>query len=94
MSPLVIILIAVAIIIVVMGIVIGLVRRKTGRVIQRSHLRCPKCDGEFDYDWIPGVSFTAVRLGTKRYMACPKCHRWSTFDILSSAEIAPSKVLT
>ncbi|MDG6906176.1 MAG: hypothetical protein JRN20_10375 [Nitrososphaerota archaeon] len=49
-----------------------------------SRLKCPKCGKEFDYDWLPGGSFTAVRLGTKRYMSCPLCKKWSTFDILST----------
>ncbi|MGI0071968.1 MAG: hypothetical protein ACRECT_07910 [Thermoplasmata archaeon] len=53
----------------------------TTGAVQRSHLTCPKCHQEFDYDWVPGVSLTAVRLGTSRYMACPLCGRWSTFDI-------------
>ena len=53
----------------------------TKGIVQRSHLRCPKCQQEFDYDWVPGASFTAVRLGPARYMACPLCHRWSAFDL-------------
>jgi predicted RNA-binding Zn-ribbon protein involved in translation (DUF1610 family) len=57
--------------------------RKLGTkgVVQRSHLLCPKCGREFDYDWIPGASFTAVRLGTGRYMSCPLCGKWSVFDV-------------
>jgi hypothetical protein len=53
-------------------------------IIQRSHLKCPKCHREFDYDWIPGASLTAVRLGTQRYMACPLCRKWSLFDIYTT----------
>ena len=53
----------------------------TRGIVQRSHLRCPKCRQAFDYDWVPGASFTAVRLGPARYKACPLCHRWSTFDL-------------
>lgn len=49
--------------------------------VQRSHLRCPKCSREFDYDWVPGFSFSSVRLGKGRYMACPLCQQWSYFDI-------------
>jgi hypothetical protein len=47
----------------------------------RSHLRCPKCEKEFDFDYVPGASFTALRLGKSRYMACPLCHRWSLFNL-------------
>lgn len=49
--------------------------------VQRSRLTCPKCGRTFDYEWIPGASLTAVRLGKDRYMACPLCHKWSTFDV-------------
>jgi hypothetical protein len=48
--------------------------------VQHSRLTCPKCQGVFDYNWIPGGALTAVRLGTARYMACPLCHRWSVFN--------------
>ncbi len=53
----------------------------TRGLVQRSRLVCPKCERSFDYDWVPGISFTAVRLGPRRYMACPLCHRWSLFDV-------------
>jgi DNA-directed RNA polymerase subunit RPC12/RpoP len=49
-----------------------------------SRLTCPKCHKEFDYNWVPGGSFSAVRLGTNRYLRCPNCHEWSTFDIVST----------
>lgn len=49
-----------------------------------SKLTCTKCSHTFDYRWIPGGSFTAIRLGTKRYMRCPSCHKWSMFDIWST----------
>jgi len=50
----------------------------------RSHPTCPKCAGEFDFDYAPGVSFTSIRLAGRRYMACPLCHRWSQFDLEST----------
>ena len=51
-------------------------------VVQRSRLACPKCGKVFDFEWVPLTSFTALRLGKgRRYMACPLCHRWSTFNI-------------
>lgn len=49
-----------------------------------ARLRCPLCQGEFDYDYVIGASFSAVRLGAKRYMACPLCRRWATFDLGAS----------
>lgn len=49
--------------------------------VQASRLTCPKCGQMFDYHWVPGASLTAVRLGPRRYMACPLCHRWSMFDV-------------
>lgn len=45
------------------------------------HLKCPKCGGEFDYEFVPGGSFTAIRLGTSRYMRCPLCHKFSVFSL-------------
>jgi hypothetical protein len=47
-------------------------------------LRCPHCQGEFDYDFVPGMSFTAVRLGTSRYMRCPLCRRFGVFPLFGS----------
>ncbi len=52
----------------------------TPGIVSRVRLTCPKCQQTFDYDFVPGASVTALRLGTSRYMACPSCHRWSTFD--------------
>lgn len=56
----------------------------TPGIVQRSRLICPKCGQQFDYDWVPGGSLTAVRLGPNRYMACPLCHKWSVFPILDT----------
>jgi hypothetical protein len=86
-GPLVWTVVGVAIACVVIAAVLYAMILRRGRqagtrgVVQRSHLHCPKCDREFDYDWIPGASFTAVRLGTGRYMACPLCGKWSLFDV-------------
>jgi hypothetical protein len=44
-------------------------------------LRCPHCQGEFDYDLVPGMSATALRLGTSRYMRCPLCRRFGVFSL-------------
>jgi hypothetical protein len=61
----------------------------TRGIVQRSRLTCPKCHRSFDYDWIPGASFTAVRLGTGRYMACPLCRKWSYFDVYHTLVARP-----
>ena len=53
----------------------------TPGLVSRVRLTCPKCSKTFDYDFVPGASVTALRLGTSRYMACPLCHRWSSFDM-------------
>ena len=55
-------------------------------IVSRSRLTCPKCHETFDFDYLPGASLTAARLGRSRYMACPLCHKWSTFD-LSAARL-------
>lgn len=52
-----------------------------GGVVQMAHLKCPKCNSEFDYSYIPGASFTSVRLGESRLIRCPVCHKWSMFNI-------------
>ena len=46
-----------------------------------SHLKCEKCGTEFDYAWIPGISFTSVSLGPSRWFRCPVCRKFSVFDI-------------
>jgi len=55
-----------------------------------SRLTCPKCGKTFDYHWLPGGSFSAIRLGTKRYMRCEICKKWSTFSIVSTI-VKPDK---
>lgn len=49
-----------------------------------SRLTCPKCQRSFDYKWIPGAAFSAVRLGKSRLVRCPLCHEWSTFDVMAT----------
>lgn len=74
---------AIAIVLGVLWAVTRRLNRRSGRSgwIQRSRLTCPKCGRTFDYEWAVGAALTAVRLGSRRYMACPLCHRWSTFNI-------------
>ncbi|MGP8078811.1 MAG: hypothetical protein ACLQD8_00460 [Thermoplasmata archaeon] len=44
-------------------------------------LACPHCRGSFDYEFVPGTSLTAVRLGRSRYMRCPLCRQYATFRV-------------
>ncbi len=53
----------------------------TPGIVSRARLVCPKCHRTFEYDFVPGGAVTAIRLGRSRYMACPLCRRWSTFDL-------------
>ncbi len=77
--------------VVLFAVVLRRVRRfGTRGWAERSHLHCPKCRTEFDYDWVPGVSFSAVRLGTGRYMACPSCGGWSYFDLYGTIVRRPA----
>ena len=46
-----------------------------------SELTCPNCRQGFEYRWVPGASFSALRLGKDRYLECPLCHAWSKFDM-------------
>ncbi len=46
-----------------------------------SHLKCPKCNSEFDYEYIPGASMTSIRLGDSRMLQCPVCRKFSVFNL-------------
>lgn len=77
--------IAVALV-VILVVYYGLVARRNSRLgspglAQRSRLTCSKCHQTFDYDYIPGASVTAIRLGAGRYMSCPLCHKMGYFDL-------------
>ena len=74
--------IPVAIIVVVFSVYFILL--KTKGLHYTSRLVCQKCHDEFRYDWVPGGSFNAIRLGKYRYMRCPKCYKWSMFDVWHS----------
>ncbi len=81
--------IGIAVAVVVLAFVVGFYawtlrrNRKMGSpgVVSRSRLTCPQCHQTFDFDYVPGASLTAIRLGRSRYMACPLCGKWSTFDL-------------
>lgn len=56
-------------------------------------LLCPKCGGAFDYEYVPGASFTALRLGNARYLRCPICQRFSIFRMTGpEPPITPASV--
>lgn len=78
---------AIVVVIVVYALLTKRLNRRTGRrgLVQKSRLTCPKCGETFDYEWVPGAALTAVRLGNSRYMACPLCHHWSTFNLVETA---------
>lgn len=48
----------------------------------KTRVKCPKCGQSFDYEFIPGMSLAAARLGPYRYMRCSKCGRLALFDIV------------
>ncbi|MDG6985120.1 MAG: hypothetical protein JRM73_00030 [Nitrososphaerota archaeon] len=71
--------------IVVVGVaLIGYVFAIRSKYHYTSRLTCPKCNGAFDYKWVPGASFSTFRLGRDRYLKCPGCSEWSTFDVMST----------
>ncbi len=79
--------VAVVLFLVVFFVLLGRLNRKTGQsgVVRNSRLTCPKCGRSFDFEYVPFASVTALRLGNgRRYMACPICHQWSTFDLLNA----------
>jgi len=76
--------IAVPIVVVVVAVIVYLIFPRVRGLHYTSGLTCPKCGKKFDYDWVPGGSFSAVRLVNKRYLRCPNCHEWSTFEILTT----------
>jgi DNA-directed RNA polymerase subunit RPC12/RpoP len=46
-----------------------------------AHLKCARCGSPFDYEYVPGASFTGLRLAGRRYMRCPACHQFTIFDL-------------
>lgn len=57
--------------------------------VPERRLTCPKCGGQFDYQFVWGASLTAVRLGSSRYMRCPLCRKWALFPLLGPATVVP-----
>ena len=50
-------------------------------IVIKTKVTCPKCGQTFDYEFVPGGSFSAIRLGKYRYMKCRKCGKWELFNI-------------
>lgn len=42
---------------------------------------CPSCHYRFNYEFIPGASVHAIRLGNKRIFRCPNCKELHKFRI-------------
>lgn len=76
-------IIAIPVVVISMAVVLYILFPRFGPHYT-SKLTCPKCGKTFDYNWVPGGSFTSVRLGKKRYLRCPRCHEWSIYDIKST----------
>lgn len=71
---------------VIAAVIIYFVLARTllrNRLTYLSQLKCIKWDCEFDYAWIPGASFTSVRLVRSRLIQCPcpGCGQWEKFNI-------------
>jgi hypothetical protein len=63
--------------------------RGTAGVVRENTLVCPKCNGQFNYQFVPGASFTSLRLGRSRYMKCPLCGKWSVIKVVARP-VAPA----
>ena len=63
----------------------------THGVVRENTLTCPKCNGQFNYQFAPGASFTSLRLGRSRYMKCPLCGKWSVVKIVSKPVMPPDQ---
>ncbi len=46
-----------------------------------SIVECPHCHYKFNYEFIPGTSFTSIRLGSARIFKCPNCKELHKFNI-------------
>jgi hypothetical protein len=49
--------------------------------VTTSIVECPHCHYKFNYEFIPGVSFYSLRLGTQRLFRCPHCKELHRFSI-------------
>ena len=53
--------------------------------METTPLTCPDCAFRFNYRYLPGASFTAVRLGTGRAFRCPRCGERELFQLTVQA---------
>jgi len=66
----------------------------TAGVVRENTLVCPKCNKQFDYQFVPGASFASLRLGRSRYMKCPLCGKWSVIKIVGPPVMPPGQTAT
>lgn len=66
----------------------------TAGVVRENTLVCPKCNKQFNYQFVPGASLSSLRLGNSRYMKCPLCGRWSAIKIVAQPPMPPDQTLT
>jgi hypothetical protein len=68
--------------------------RGTAGVVRENTVVCPRCNMQFNYQFVPGASFTSLRLGKSRYMRCPLCGKWSVIKIVGQPAMPPYKTST
>jgi len=68
--------------------------RGTYGVVRENTLTCPKCNKQFNYQFLPGASFTSLRLGRSRYLKCPHCGKWSVIKIVENPPKPSVQTLT
>ena len=51
------------------------------KFLTTSIVECPHCHYRFNYEFIPGASFVAIRLGPVRIFKCPNCKELHNFRI-------------
>lgn len=59
----------------------------------KTKVTCPVCNKTYNYQFVPGASFTALRLGKYRYMKCQNCGHYALFDIYTHLDPAIKKHL-
>ena len=53
--------------------------------METTPLTCPNCGFRFNYRYLPGASFTAVRMSAGRAFRCPKCGNRAFFQLTVQA---------
>jgi hypothetical protein len=53
--------------------------------------RCSACSAEYETEWVPGISFSSVRMGLDRYQKCRACGAlaWAHFARWAPADPLP-----